>query len=135
MYPAGGGVNVRKAYRDTTLGGYSVPVNTDITTSTLLTQKDSRYWKEPEKFNPDRWNEAGIPVPGSWTVFGGGARGCPGNQFALLSGSVTMAHMVRNFVIENEESHPPEMGFALFATFKTDVKVKLTARNPGHDEL
>jgi len=135
VYPAGGGINVRKAFIETMMAGYDIPQNTAMTTSTLLTQHDPRYWEKPDQFNPNRWNDPKVPVPGSWTVFGDGQRGCAGREFALLAGSVTMAHIVRNFEIEYTSSSVPEMGFQLFATFKTPVRVKLTARSGVHDEL
>ncbi len=86
-YPAGGGINIRSAYRSNIMGGYDIPAKTSVVTSTYLTQIDPRYWKNPQQFNPDRWNDPSLPIPGSWTVFGDGARGCAGRQFALLAGT------------------------------------------------
>jgi cytochrome P450 len=85
-YPAGGGINVRKSYKETQMKGYDIPANTNFVTSTVGSQNDPRYWDHPEEFNPDRWNNASVPIPGSWTVFGDGQRGCAGRQFALLAG-------------------------------------------------
>ncbi len=87
-YPAGGGINIRSAYRSNIMAGYDIPKETLVVTSTYLTQNDPRYWQHPEQFNPDRWNDPRVPIPGSWTVFGDGARGCAGREFALLAGAI-----------------------------------------------
>ncbi|OAD56183.1 Cytochrome P450 9e2 [Eufriesea mexicana] len=58
-------------------------------------QHDPKYFPEPEKFNPDRFN--GDPKQflnaGSLIAFGMGPRMCIGNRFALLESKVLLFHI------------------------------------------
>ena len=127
MYPPGGGINVRQTTRDDILDGYQVPPLVNVAENTYRVHNDARYWKDPETFNPWRWQQP--IVPGSWTPWGGGERNCAGKDFALFQGTVTMAHLIKNFNVEyTAKTNPPSMGFTLIATFKTPVSVKLTLR-------
>ena len=69
---------------DTTLGGYNIPKGTWVMTNLYSVHMSSKYFKDPEKFNPERWirpdgkfhlNEAFVP-------FSIGPRVCLGEPLA-----------------------------------------------------
>ncbi|KAK4729780.1 hypothetical protein R3W88_022768 [Solanum pinnatisectum] len=50
--------------------------------------KDSEYWEEAEKFEPERFNESPLDVSGNhfqFIPFGAGRRICPGINFSMAS--------------------------------------------------
>ena len=59
--------------------------------------RDPRYYEEPEAFRPQRWlgdAPAGLPRF-AYFPFGGGARVCIGNTFALTELVLVMATIAR----------------------------------------
>ncbi|XP_063620391.1 cytochrome P450 6a2-like [Cydia splendana] len=54
-------------------------------------QRDARYYPNPEKFDPERFNG---PNPLTIYAFGGGPRSCPGGRFAYLAVVAGLAAML-----------------------------------------
>jgi cytochrome P450 len=51
--------------------------------SPYVTQRDARWFSEPERFRPERWAEPAPDRPKfSWFPFGAGPRSCIGEYFA-----------------------------------------------------
>lgn len=62
-------------------------------------QHDERYYKDPFKFNPDRFmpeNRANL-VPYTYLPFGSGPRNCIGMRFSLLESKLALALIVRKY--------------------------------------
>ncbi len=74
----------REALADCTVGGYTVPRGTTILMSQWVVQRDSRFFKDPDQFRPERWLDASAKnIPKfAYFPFGGGPRLCIGNTFA-----------------------------------------------------
>jgi cytochrome P450 len=85
LYPPAYGVG-REAVREFELGGYRVPAKSQLFMFQWATQRDPRFFAEPERFYPERWTEEfvnGLPKY-AYFPFGGGPRACIGNYFALM---------------------------------------------------
>lgn len=63
--------------------------------STRQTNNKEEYFCNPEKFDPDRFNERHEPF--SFIPFGQGNRICPGNEFAKLEMQVFLYHLVLRY--------------------------------------
>jgi cytochrome P450 len=84
------------AYR---LGPFDVPPGATIFMSPYATQRDPRFWKDPEQFDPDRWldgSAAGRPKF-AFYPFGAGTRVCIGEQFAMMEGVLLIAILARQW--------------------------------------
>ncbi|PKY62339.1 hypothetical protein RhiirA4_286892, partial [Rhizophagus irregularis] len=46
--------------------------------------KNDDYWKEPNKFNPDRWMVEKFELKENSFMFGGRLRLCPGRKLATI---------------------------------------------------
>lgn len=70
------------------------------------THKNPKYFPDPEKFDPSRF-EKSVPAPYTFVPFGGGPRMCPGKEFARLEILVFMHNVITKFkwekVIPNEK--------------------------------
>lgn len=84
------------AYR---LGPLEVPAGATLFMSPYATQRDPRFWNEPESFLPDRWlEEDGNARPKfSFYPFGAGTRVCIGEHFAMMEGILLIAVLARRW--------------------------------------
>lgn len=101
MYPPGW-ILTRDTEADAELGPYALPKGTTLAYSPYLISHLPTLYREPEHFDPDRWapqSEGGEPeVP--TTVFGGGARKCIGDQFALIEGVMILASLLSHWRVD-----------------------------------
>ncbi|KAH9300642.1 hypothetical protein KI387_012225 [Taxus chinensis] len=92
--PVGG--SWRKAIVDISYGGFTIPKGWKLQWTPNSTNKDSKYFPDPEKFDPARFEGSG-PVPYTFVPFGGGPRMCPGNEFARMVILVFLHNVVKLF--------------------------------------
>ena len=90
---------------DTKLFGYHIPKDTVISPCLFSANYDPKYWKEPHKFNPNRFidgkgklikNDALIP-------FSVGPRTCAGEPLARMELFLIFANMLQRFTFERED--------------------------------
>ncbi|KAH6807642.1 hypothetical protein C2S51_028750 [Perilla frutescens var. frutescens] len=86
---------VRTATKDVEYKGYKIPKGWKVACWLRYLHTNPEYFEDPLCFNPDRWNEPA--KPGSYLVFGGGARMCAGNMYARLQVSVLLHHLILGY--------------------------------------
>jgi cytochrome P450 len=91
LYPPVWGMG-RRALTAHTLAGYDIPRGSLVVVSPFITQRDARFFPNPESFRPERWLDDQADRPRfSYFPFGGGARQCIGEQFAWMEGVLLLA--------------------------------------------
>jgi cytochrome P450 len=107
LYPPAWAVG-RQAINDCKIGEYTIPAGSTILMSQYLMHHDKRFFLEPERFNPDRWNnDTRTNLPRfSYFPFGGGPRACIGESFAWTEGIITIATIARRWIMKLESAHP-----------------------------
>lgn len=75
----------------------------------LAIHHDPKYFPDPEKFDPERFNAENKNniVPYTYIPFGLGPRMCIGNRFALMETKILMAHLLQKLVIKPNEKTKP----------------------------
>jgi cytochrome P450 len=73
----------RKLTTDLQLGGYHMPAGVILAPSINLVHHSSRYYPDPDAFQPQRYLNR-RPDPAVWLPFGGGVRRCLGATFAQV---------------------------------------------------
>jgi len=107
LYPPAFGIFLRQAMKDLRLGGFDVPQGSLIMLSSYVTQRDERWFPDPEKFRPERFltSEAARIPSGAYFPFGAGPRVCIGQAFAMSEMTLVAAALLEQGVF----SMPPGM--------------------------
>ncbi|MFJ6568728.1 cytochrome P450 [Streptomyces sp. NPDC091292] len=95
-------LSMRVTTTDTTLAGHPIPAGTTIVFSPYLIHRRPDLYPDPERFDPGRWTGAARhPLPRHGFVpFGGCARKCIGDQFALAEAVLALATIVGRWHLE-----------------------------------
>jgi cytochrome P450 len=108
-------LNGRETVEEVELGGYRIAKGRLIFYAQWITQRQGRYFEEPECFRPERW-EGGLMerLPKyAYFPFGGGPRICIGNMLALMETRLLVAMCVQRFRLALPEGHALEL-FPMF---------------------
>ncbi|XP_032796985.2 methyl farnesoate epoxidase [Daphnia magna] len=118
------------AVKDTHIQGYTIPKGSVVLLNLDAVLQDSKYWKDPEVFRPERHlNENGTKVIKSdhFYPFGLGRRMCLGDSLAKNTYFLFTAALIKKFRFEPVENEPlpslnPKIGFTLgYQGFKAVV--------------
>ncbi|MGH3829630.1 MAG: cytochrome P450 [Pseudonocardiaceae bacterium] len=92
MYPPGW-ILTRTTTTDTRLGGHPIPAGSTIAYSPYLLHHRPDLYPDPDRFDPDRWTGEHTAQPSRkvFIPFGGGARKCIGDTFALTEATLALA--------------------------------------------
>jgi cytochrome P450 family 135 len=87
------------------LGGYHIPAGVILAPSINLVHHSSRYYPEPDAFQPQRFLNR-RPDPAVWLPFGGGVRRCLGAGFALMEATAVLGEILRACDVHPDRSRP-----------------------------
>jgi cytochrome P450 len=89
----------RRVHEAVQIGPHAFPPNALLMMSPYVLHHDGRYFVEPERFLPGRWEadlEKRIPRY-AYFPFGGGPRICIGNSFAMMEATLILATIAQRF--------------------------------------
>ncbi|CAG9864107.1 unnamed protein product [Phyllotreta striolata] len=91
----------RRVLRDTKLEDYVIPKNTTVLISLYSVHHDKTYWKDPEKFRPERFldSDGKLVYHDRFIPFGLGRRRCLGDQLARSCIFTFFAEIIKNYRI------------------------------------
>ncbi|CAN0911227.1 Cytochrome P450 71D6 [Linum grandiflorum] len=82
------------------LNGRDIPTKTRVIVNAWAINRDSRYWKDAEKFYPERFVDCSTDYKGNdfqFISFGAGRRMCPGMSFGMAVVKLTLANLLFHF--------------------------------------
>ena len=98
----------------------TIPKDAWIISPSSAFHRDPEYFPDPEKFDPERFNEDNIHTinQDTYLPFGTGPRACVGQRFALVELKVILFYMLANFTYEKCENTLPLNAHTSFFGFK-----------------
>lgn len=117
----------KEATEDCEIGGYRVPKGTTLNISQWVMHRDSRYFTNPEAFNPERWaNDFEKTLPrGVYFPFAEGARACMGKNFAMMEAILLLATIAQSYQLELVPDQVIEKQVSATLRPKTGIQVVL----------
>jgi cytochrome P450 len=117
---------VREAAGAEEFRGRKVKRGAQVVISPWHLHRHERLWERPDAFDPDRW--AGEVPQGGYLPFSRGPRVCPGAGFAMLEGTLLLAHLVRAFRFEAIAGRVPVPVAHLTVRAKDGIWLRVTRR-------
>jgi cytochrome P450 len=101
----------RRACEDTVVGPYRIAKGSEVVIWSFHTQRDARFYPEPEQFRPERFTadeEAARPKY-AYLPFGAGQRACIGQMFAMIEAQLIIATLLPRLRFEYAGSRAPRI--------------------------
>lgn len=109
LYPPAWGIG-RETLDGFDAGGYHLPAGTNVFISPWVTHRDPRFFPDPERFDPERWQSdpvrQGTLPRFAYFPFGGGPRVCVGAGFAQMEAALLLASIAQRFRLTLVPGHP-----------------------------
>ncbi|XP_071701060.1 premnaspirodiene oxygenase-like [Rutidosis leptorrhynchoides] len=115
------------------IDGYMIPLKTKVIVNAWALGRDPEYWNEPERFQPERFDNTSIDYSGNsleYLPFGAGRRRCPGTFFALSNIELILSHLLYHFDWEIAGGVKPQdldMNETIGAVCRRKMDLKLIA--------
>lgn len=129
LYPSAWALG-REAVTDVTIRGRTYPKGTQIMASQWAMHRDPRHYRDPLRFDPDRWTpEMRKALPrGAYFPFGDGPRVCIGNHFAMLEAQILLVQLVRRLSLSVEPGQELDFAPSITLRVRDGVKMRVSKR-------
>lgn len=103
-------VIARNPVHDVSIGGQTIPANTQVVIPMFCVHRHRRLWTDPDTFQPNRFlpEHANRMARTQYMPFGAGARTCLGMSFAMVEAKVLLATFLRAAAFSWDGKHRPE---------------------------
>lgn len=128
LYPPVG-FFARENQNDVQMRGKTIEKGSSVVVAPWLIHRHTKYWIDPNDFNPDRFNDPKNIQKDTYLPFGMGPRVCIGASFAMQEAVLILATMIRHFTIEMEEGFIPDVVGRLTVRSANGMKVIFKKRD------
>lgn len=102
----------RRAIRAHTIGGTDVSVGDEVWVLPYAVHRQRQHWHEPQRFDPDRWNEH--PDRSAWMPFGAGEHTCAAVSLSFQTFEMIWRTMLKKYDLRiTDVGAPSTIGPAL----------------------
>ncbi|MFL6163716.1 MAG: cytochrome P450 [Jatrophihabitantaceae bacterium] len=98
----------RSAQADDEINGYPVPAGSDVIVSPYIMHRHPRYWPDPERFVPERFDRtrSSDRPRYAYLPFGAGRRVCIGSNLAMMEAVFVLSTVVRQLELRKLPGRP-----------------------------
>ncbi|HMS39251.1 MAG TPA: cytochrome P450 [Pyrinomonadaceae bacterium] len=111
--------------------GYKIAPKSLVLASQYVMHHDARFWENPDKFQPERWEKISIKEAGNKFIyfpFSKGVRNCVGENFAWMEGVLLLAILGRNWKLKFAPDQKIALQPMITLRPKFGMKMKLEKR-------
>jgi cytochrome P450 len=110
LYPPAWGI-ARQSIAQDEIGDYHIPKGVQLMVTQYVTHRHPDFWERPEVFEPERFRPECVAKRPKFAYypFGGGPRGCIGNQFALMEMQLILATLAQRYQLSLVPGHRVEV--------------------------
>ncbi len=129
-------VMTRRSVGEFRLGEYDVPAGSYIHICQYLLHRDSRFFPDPDRFDPMRWTpEAAAARPKyCYFPFGAGSRKCVGDNFAFVEGMLILAILAQHWTMRLVSGRNPKPQPLVSLRPPDGMMIELRRRSPAEAE-
>jgi cytochrome P450 len=134
LYPTAWGL-ARLVIEDDEIAGFPATKGMGIAMAQWVVHRDPRWYDAPEEFRPERWQGDLLKrLPRfAYFPFGGGARQCIGNTFALMEAALVLATIAQKFRLRLVAGHPVVPLASITLRPRHGVRVMLEQRHSAFE--
>jgi cytochrome P450 len=97
----------RCAAVDAEINGHRIPAGALVLVFPYVTHRHPAFWPEPDRFDPDRFTGDHDRPRYAYFPFGGGARSCIGEHFALLEATILLRTLLARYRVDALDARLP----------------------------
>jgi cytochrome P450 len=133
LYPPVHTMAFRQAVQEDTICGLSIPQGSLITIMPWLLHRHRSYWREPDRFDPERFSPEAVARRDRlvYLPFGFGPRICIGASFAMTEAVLILATLARRFRLRLAPGRPVEPLAQFTLKAKHGMWMTVEAREQG----
>jgi cytochrome P450 len=120
----------RRAAADGMIGPYRVPAGSEVVIWLYHTHHDARFFPDPERFVPERFDEAQSAArhKHAYLPFGAGQRACIGQMFALIEAQLIIATLAQRLDLRYAARRAPGLRLGVTLAAKNGLPVRAFPR-------
>jgi cytochrome P450 len=124
-------IYTRVSTSDDEIGGYHIPAGSSVFVSPYTTHRHPGFWRNPEGFDPERFNPARPSERPRYAYFpfGGGPRQCVGNTFALVELQLALVMAAQRYRLSLVPGTVLQLNAGLSLIPRGDIKMTLERRS------
>lgn len=118
----------RGVTKDFEYKGFQFKAGTPVSTSIWFLHRMPEYWRDPNRFDPERFSEARAEDrqhPFLWIPFGGGAHKCIGMYFGLMEVKAVLHHLLLKYRWSVPADYEMPLNFFGFPTPSDGLPIEL----------
>lgn len=118
---------LRQARNDDEIGGYRIPAGSTVVFSPYALQRDPRFWRNPEAFDPDRFDRDPISRY-AFLPFNAGNRKCAGSKMAYVEGLTILITAYQRYEFRTRKGWKPRNKVQIATGLKGGLPVTIHRR-------